>query len=101
MATTITYMNYSTNCMNLARALYVLLMVLTVRMLVMALNGLRCHYIPIQHLLWSALALAMLSRVHLLPALIKGNSVEGALQWGPINSMNVVQHVGAQAGLLN
>lgn len=34
-------------------------------------------------------------------ALIKGNNIEGALQWAPINSMNVVQHVGAQDGLLN
>lgn len=34
-------------------------------------------------------------------ALIKGNSVEGALQWAPINSMSVVQKVGAQAGLLS
>lgn len=34
-------------------------------------------------------------------ALIKGNSVEGALQWAPINSMSVVQKLGAQAGLLN
>jgi ribokinase len=33
-------------------------------------------------------------------ALIKGNTIEGALQWAPINSMNVVQEVGAQAGLL-
>lgn len=33
-------------------------------------------------------------------ALIKGNNVEGALQWAPINSMNVVQNVGAQEGLL-
>lgn len=33
-------------------------------------------------------------------ALIKGKSIEEALAWGPINSMNVVQHVGAQAGLL-
>ncbi len=33
-------------------------------------------------------------------ALIKGSNIEGALQWGPINSMNVVQNVGAQAGLL-
>lgn len=33
-------------------------------------------------------------------ALIKGNSIEGALQWAPINSMSVVQKVGAQAGLL-
>ena len=33
-------------------------------------------------------------------ALIKGNSIEGALQWAPINSMSVVQAVGAQAGLL-
>jgi sugar/nucleoside kinase (ribokinase family) len=33
-------------------------------------------------------------------AIIKGNTVEGALQWAPISSMNVVQHVGAQAGLL-
>ncbi len=33
-------------------------------------------------------------------ALIKGNTIEGALQWAPINSMSVVQKVGAQAGLL-
>jgi ribokinase len=33
-------------------------------------------------------------------AIIKGNSIEGALQWAPINSMSVVQKVGAQAGLL-
>lgn len=34
-------------------------------------------------------------------AIMKGNTIEGALQWGPINSMNVVQHVGAQNGLLS
>lgn len=34
-------------------------------------------------------------------ALMKGSNIEGALQWGPINSMNVVQHVGAQKGLLS
>ena len=34
-------------------------------------------------------------------ALIKGNTIEGALQWAPINSMSVVQAVGAQAGLLS
>lgn len=33
-------------------------------------------------------------------ALIKGSNIEGALQWAPINSMNVVQNVGSQAGLL-
>ena len=33
-------------------------------------------------------------------ALAKGNSLEGALQWAPINSMSVVQQTGAQAGLL-
>ncbi len=33
-------------------------------------------------------------------ALIKGNTIEGALQWAPINSMSVVQCVGAQEGLL-
>lgn len=33
-------------------------------------------------------------------ALVKGYDIEGALQWAPINSMNVVQHTGAQAGLL-
>lgn len=33
-------------------------------------------------------------------ALMKGESLEEALRWGPINSMNVVQHVGAQDGLL-
>lgn len=34
-------------------------------------------------------------------ALIKGNTIEGALQWAPINSMSVVQMVGAQTGLLH
>ena len=35
-----------------------------------------------------------------MAALIKGNDIEGAMQWAPINSMSVVQAVGAQAGLL-
>lgn len=34
-------------------------------------------------------------------ALALGKPVETALQWGPINSMNVVQHIGAQKGLVN
>lgn len=34
-------------------------------------------------------------------ALAKGNTLEKALQLAPINSMNVVQHTGAQAGLLS
>lgn len=34
-------------------------------------------------------------------ALIKGSNIQGALQWAPINSMNVVQHVGSQEGLLS
>jgi ribokinase len=34
-------------------------------------------------------------------ALAKGNALEGALQWAPINSMSVVQQTGAQAGLLS
>jgi sugar/nucleoside kinase (ribokinase family) len=34
-------------------------------------------------------------------ALAKGSNLEGALQWAPINSMSVVQHVGAQEGLLS
>lgn len=33
-------------------------------------------------------------------ALAKGATLEAALLWAPINSMNVVQHVGAQEGLL-
>lgn len=33
-------------------------------------------------------------------ALILGKSIDEALMWGPINSMSVVQKVGAQAGLL-
>lgn len=33
-------------------------------------------------------------------ALMKGHSIEDALRWAPINSMSVVQKVGAQAGLL-
>jgi sugar/nucleoside kinase (ribokinase family) len=32
--------------------------------------------------------------------LAKGNTLDGALQWAPINSMSVCQKVGAQAGLL-
>ena len=34
-------------------------------------------------------------------ALARGSSIEEALQWAPINSMSVVQEVGAQAGLLD
>lgn len=34
-------------------------------------------------------------------SIIAGNTIEGALQWAPISSMNVVQHVGAQEGLLS
>jgi sugar/nucleoside kinase (ribokinase family) len=37
----------------------------------------------------------------LVAALAKGMSLEDALRWAPINSMNVVQNVGAQAGLLS
>jgi hypothetical protein len=33
-------------------------------------------------------------------ALALGKSVSEALQWGPINSMSVVQEIGAQKGLL-
>ena len=33
-------------------------------------------------------------------AIAKGKSVAEALSWGPINSMNVVQHIGAQEGLV-
>lgn len=36
----------------------------------------------------------------IVAALIKGLPLEEALKWGPVNSMNVVQHVGAQDGLL-
>ncbi len=35
-----------------------------------------------------------------IAALIKGADIEGAMMWGPINSMSVVQKVGAQSGLL-
>lgn len=34
-------------------------------------------------------------------AIAEGESLETALQWAAINSMNVCQHLGAQAGLLN
>jgi len=34
-------------------------------------------------------------------ALALGESLEAALLWAPINSMSVVQKLGAQAGLLN
>ena len=34
-------------------------------------------------------------------ALVLGKSIEEALLWAPINSMSVVQHIGAQQGLLS
>jgi ribokinase len=34
-------------------------------------------------------------------AIMKGANLEGALLWAPVNSMSVVQKVGAQAGLLS
>lgn len=34
-------------------------------------------------------------------AIIKGQPIEGALQWAPINSMSVVQKTGSQTGLLS
>lgn len=36
----------------------------------------------------------------IVAALALGKSMDEALTWAPINSMNVVQHLGAQAGLL-
>jgi ribokinase len=33
-------------------------------------------------------------------AIAQGKSIREALMWGPINSMSVVQQVGARAGLL-
>lgn len=36
----------------------------------------------------------------IIAALALGEPIETALTWAPINSMNVVQHLGAQAGLL-
>jgi sugar/nucleoside kinase (ribokinase family) len=36
----------------------------------------------------------------IVSALALGKSMDEALTWAPINSMNVVQHLGAQAGLL-
>ena len=35
----------------------------------------------------------------IVAALARGKSLEEALRWAPINSMNVVQKLGAQAGL--
>lgn len=37
----------------------------------------------------------------IVAALAQGESIETALTWAPINSMSVVQKLGAQAGLLN
>jgi ribokinase len=36
----------------------------------------------------------------IVAALAQGESIETALSWAPINSMSVVQKLGAQAGLL-
>ena len=40
------------------------------------------------------------SSTTVVSALALGHDIRTALMWGPINSMSVVQHVGAQAGLL-
>ena len=37
----------------------------------------------------------------IVAALALGKTMEEALTWAPINSMNVVQKIGAQAGLLS
>lgn len=37
----------------------------------------------------------------IVAALAQGETIESALSWAPINSMNVVQKLGAQAGLLH
>lgn len=37
----------------------------------------------------------------LTSALALGKTLEEAMSWGPVNSMNVVQHIGAQKGLLH
>lgn len=37
----------------------------------------------------------------MVAALVVGHDLESALQWAPINSMNVVQHPGSQTGLLS
>lgn len=37
----------------------------------------------------------------IVAALAQGESMDTALSWAPINSMNVVQHLGAQKGLLH
>jgi sugar/nucleoside kinase (ribokinase family) len=37
----------------------------------------------------------------IISALLLGKSPEEALKWGPVNSMSVVQQVGAQKGLLS
>lgn len=37
----------------------------------------------------------------IVAALAQGESIETALRWAPVNSMSVVQKIGAQAGLLN
>ncbi len=34
-------------------------------------------------------------------AIMRGKTVQEAMKWGPVNSMNVVQHPGAQEGLLS
>lgn len=36
----------------------------------------------------------------LIAAIAKGQALDEALAWAPINAMSVVQHVGSQAGLL-
>ena len=46
-------------------------------------------------------AVVMLNGTPVAIALASGKSIPEALSWGPINSMSVVQYIGAQKGLLS
>jgi hypothetical protein len=67
----------------------------------MAIIVLKCQFIQILNRHTIAQALGILLLLLCTAAIMKGANLEAALLWAPINSMSVVQKVGAQAGLLS
>jgi hypothetical protein len=58
-----------------------------------------CPRIRTVHRRWNARAGDAFSPT-LMAALVKGYTLEDAIEWAPVNAMRVVQEVGAQSGLL-
>jgi sugar/nucleoside kinase (ribokinase family) len=67
-----------------------------------AYDGTDCHFMPVYpHVPFERTGAGDAFASTMVSALAMGKSFAEALSWGPINSMSVVQYVGAQKGLLS